>query len=89
MSVVVLFLQNIVLIYSWGLIIYIFMSWFPGARESGFGQFLGSISEPYLNIFRRIIPPLGGLDLSPIIAIFALRLALGGLIQLLLLLGLI
>lgn len=89
MSVVVLFLQNIVLIYSWGLIIYIFMSWFPGARESGFGQFLASICEPYLNIFRQFIPPLGGLDLSPIIAIFALRLALGGLISILRMFGLV
>lgn len=89
MSVVALFLQNIVLIYSWGLIIYIFMSWFPGARESAFGQFLAGICEPYLDIFRRIIPPIGGLDLSPIIAIFALRLALGGLLQVFRMIGLL
>lgn len=89
MGIVALFLQNIVTIYSFALIIYIFMSWFPGARESAFGEFLGGITEPYLNIFRQIIPPIGGLDISPIIAIFALRLALGGLLQLLNLIGLI
>lgn len=89
MSIVALFLQNIVTIYSFALIIYIFMSWFPGARESAFGNFLAGITEPYLNIFRRLIPPIGGLDLTPIIALFALRLALGGLLQLLHLIGLI
>ena len=36
-------------------------------------SFLAPITDPYLNIFRSIIPPLGGLDLSPIIAIFALQ----------------
>lgn len=39
-------------IYSWALIIYILMSWFPGARESGVGEFLGKITEPYLEPFR-------------------------------------
>jgi YggT family protein len=35
--------------------------------------FLRDVSEPYLSIFRRFIPPLGPLDLSPIVAIFALN----------------
>jgi YggT family protein len=35
-------------------------------------RFLYDVCEPYLRIFRRILPPLGPLDLSPIIAIFAL-----------------
>ena len=34
-------------IYMYALIIYILMSWFPGARESTFGEFLGRICEPY------------------------------------------
>ena len=36
--------------------------------------FLRDVCEPYLSIFRRFIPPLGPLDLSPIIAIFLLQL---------------
>lgn len=43
-------------IYSWALIIYILMSWFPGARESGVGEFLGKITEPYLEPFRENHP---------------------------------
>ena len=35
--------------------------------------FLREVSEPYLRIFRRFIPPLGPLDLSPIVAIFVLQ----------------
>jgi len=56
------------------------MSWFPGARESSFGEALGRICEPYLEIFRRFIPPLGMIDLSPIVAILVLSLASNGLI---------
>ncbi len=35
-------------------------------------RFLYDVCEPWLRLFRRILPPLGPLDLSPIIAIFAL-----------------
>ncbi len=52
-------LQTAFQIYMYALIIYILMSWFPGARESSFGEFLGRICEPYLEVFRKIIPPLG------------------------------
>ncbi|KAB8138667.1 YggT family protein [Gracilibacillus oryzae] len=66
--------------YSYAIIIYILMSWFPGARESSIGRMLGSIVEPYLEPFRKIIPPIGGMiDISPIVAIFVLRFAMMGL----------
>ncbi len=68
-------LQTAFQIYMYALIIYILMSWFPGARESSFGEFLGRICEPYLEQFRRFIPPLGMIDISPIVAIFVLRFA--------------
>jgi YggT family protein len=61
--------------YSYALIGYILMSWFPNARETGIGKFLSKICEPYLEPFRRIIPPLGMIDISPIVAIIALNLA--------------
>jgi len=69
-------------IYSWALIIYILLSWFPGAKESTFGDFLARICEPYLEPFRRFIPPLGMIDISPIVAILALKLATNGLVSL-------
>ena len=36
-------------------------------------EFLRSVCEPFLGLFRRFIPPLGPLDLSPIVAILALE----------------
>lgn len=89
MDVLVLFLGNVVMVYTYALIIYIFMSWFPGARESRFGELLGYVTEPYLEIFRKIIPPIGMIDFSPIIAIFGLRLAYSGLLAIFSMFGLI
>lgn len=59
-------------IYSYALIVYILMSWFPGARESNFGLTLSRLCEPYLEQFRKFIPPLGMIDISPIVAIYVL-----------------
>jgi len=41
--------------------------------------FLRDVSEPYLGLFRRFIPPIGPIDISPIVAILVLQLV-GGLI---------
>ncbi|WP_404800814.1 YggT family protein [Guptibacillus algicola] len=76
-------LAQVLQIYSWILIIYIFMSWIPNARESSIGQMIARVAEPYLAPFRKIIPPIGGmLDISPIVAIFALQFAQYGVIAL-------
>lgn len=75
-------LTQLISLYSWALIIYILLSWFPNARESAIGQFLARICEPYLDPFRKIIPPIGMIDISPIVAILVLRFATSGLAQL-------
>jgi YggT family protein len=75
-------LSNLIQIYSWALIIYILMSWFPNARESAIGQFLSRICEPYLEPFRRFVPSIGMIDISPIVAFIVLNLAQSGLYQL-------
>lgn len=57
------------------LIIRIFLTWIPNIDwyQQPFG-FLRSITDPFLNIFRGIIPPIGGvLDISPILAFFMLQ----------------
>ena len=68
-------------IYSFLLIIYILMSWVPSLRETKFGVFVGKIVEPYLSFFRQFIPPLGMIDISPIVAIFALRFISSGVVN--------
>lgn len=71
-------------VYRYLILGYILMSWFPNARESSIGQFIGRIVEPYLSIFRRFIPPIGGmLDISPIVALFALHFIMLGVLELL------
>ena len=48
-----------------------------GLPQSRFGNQLSSVSaitDPYLNAFRGLIPPLGGIDLSAILAFLALNL---------------
>jgi YggT family protein len=72
-------LKSLINFYSYALIAYILMSWFPNAKESGIGQFLARICEPYLEPFRRIIPPLGMIDISPIVGILVLNFAIMGL----------
>ncbi len=74
-------LQNIILalinFYSILIVIYVLMSWIPrGAARivEDIRSVLASICEPYLGIFRRFIPPLGMVDISPIVAILVLEL---------------
>nr|WP_094093562.1 YggT family protein [Paenibacillus physcomitrellae] len=67
-------------IYYFMIIIYVLMSWLPNVRESFVGEWLGKLVEPYLSVFRRFIPPIMGMiDISPIIALIALRYAVLGL----------
>ena len=66
------------LLFWYGIAIFarIIMSWFPvspgGAMSSVF-SFLYSITEPVLGPLRRTIPPIGMLDISPIVAFIGLR----------------
>jgi YggT family protein len=66
------------LFYSYTILLFvrIVLSWFPSWRFYTWVRFISFCTDPYLNLFRRILPPLGGvMDLSPILAFFALRLA--------------
>ncbi|MEM9149419.1 MAG: YggT family protein [Cyanobacteria bacterium J06639_14] len=66
-------------IYSILLLIRILLSWFPNV--DWFSQpfaTLSQLTDPYLNLFRSIIPPLGGMDFSPILAFLVLNLLSGG-----------
>ena len=53
----------------------ILSSWFPSHWQGHrLVRFLAFYTDPYLNFFRRFIPPIGGvLDLSPILAFLALK----------------
>ena len=60
--------------YTGFLIVRIIGSWFPRFAGHKLMRFVAFYTDPYLNIFRRIIPPIGGmLDLSPLLAFFGLQ----------------
>lgn len=78
-------------IYFWLIIIRIIFSWIQVSRTSNeflsqFESFVYTITEPYLGLFRSFIPIVslggGGLDLSPIVALFVLQLIKGVIINL-------
>lgn len=74
------FIGTLAQIYQYMIIAYVLLSWIPNARTSFIGELLARFVEPYLSIFRRFIPPIGGvLDLSPIIAIIAFQFIIQGL----------
>lgn len=64
-------------IYYYLLVANILMSWVPGIRDSQIGYWIRFVTEPYLSIFRRFIPPIGGtLDISPIAAFLVYNFAI-------------
>jgi YggT family protein len=74
-------LQELISLYWWIVIIAVVMSWLvafgvvntfhPFAR--GVVRFLDAVTEPVFRQVRRIIPPIGGLDLSPLIVLILLE----------------
>ena len=62
------------LTYTFLLFIRVVGSWFPAIAYSKFMRFVAFYTDPYLKLFRRIVPPIGGvLDLSPMLGFFGLQ----------------
>jgi YggT family protein len=81
MNVLVFLLQVLaqtLSIYLLVLLVRVLLSWFPNLDWSNpVLSSVSAITDPYLNVFRGLIPPIGGLDLSAIVAFLALQLAQG------------
>ena len=67
-------LSTFLQIYVALMIFRVLLSWFPNINwyDPPF-SILSQLTDPYLNLFRSIIPPLGGIDFSPMIAFFVLQ----------------
>lgn len=62
-------------VYEVLIVVYCLMSWVPSTGTSLMADLRYALSvlvEPYLGFFRRIIPPFGMVDFSPVVAILAL-----------------
>lgn len=68
-------LNSLLTIYSWAIIIRVLLSWVSPDPFNPIVQFLVRVTDPYLELFRRIIPPIGMMDISPIIALVVLQVA--------------
>ena len=61
-------------LFSYLLLIRVLLTWFPGVDwNNGVLSALSSLTDPYLNIFRGVIPPIGGFDISSILAFLLLN----------------
>lgn len=67
--------ENIFKLYLLLLIVYAVLSWVPSLRGR-WSDYLAMLVEPVLVPVRRIIPPLGGLDLSFLVVFFVLTIVL-------------
>ena len=74
------YVQTLALVYLVLIFIRIILSWIPRIPYNRWLmaglKFVSDVTDPYLNLFRRILPPVrmgpGALDLSPIVATFVL-----------------
>jgi len=65
---------NFLGIYQGILTLRILLSWFPQAQSVSLLQPVFTVADVYLNLFRGVVPPIGGIDISPIGAFFVLNL---------------
>ena len=72
--------NNIIVFFIWAIILSALMSWLIGFNIVNINNkmvyiiadFLNRLTEPFLSPIRRILPNLGGIDLSPVVLILLL-----------------
>ena len=80
MSMIILFIVRLLDIYIWAIIATVLMSWLVAfevlnlrnkwARK--FYEFMNAVTQPPMNFVRRYVPPIGGIDLTPMVVIFGI-----------------
>ena len=69
------FVHVFIYVYILVIFVYVLTSWIPlpySPTLSRVQRFLYDVCNPYLRLFRRVLPPLGPLDLSPVLAVVVL-----------------
>ena len=59
--------------YSISIFVYVILSWIGQGGYNPIASILSELNEPLLRPFRRILPPLAGLDLSPLLALILIQ----------------
>lgn len=75
MGFLIVILTTAINCYSMVIVFWVVLSWFRTAHKTvnDIYKVLDKIVAPYVNIFRKIIPTVGGLDFSPMIALIVLQ----------------
>ena len=68
------FIQNAATIYSWILVAFALLSWFPNAYDTALGRLLTSLVKPILQPLRRLPLGIGGIDFSVWVAVILVHL---------------
>jgi YggT family protein len=68
-------------LYSLVVLAAVVISWVRADRRHPFVQLISNLTEPALAPIRRLIPPAGGVDFSPLVLLIALRLLRGVLVS--------
>ncbi len=72
---IAVFVSRLFYFYQILILVWCILSWIPLPQNGVLQGIIGAIDtlvSPYINLFRRFIPPFGGLDFSPIVAIIVL-----------------
>jgi len=72
MPLIVYFADRLLMVLIYLIVLGAILSWFPSSRGHAITRFIQSVTNPLLAPFRAIIPALGGIDFSPVIAMLLL-----------------
>ena len=72
-DIIITFISLLGTALSFAIIIRALISWIMPAEGSGFSRVLVDVTEPILAPIRRILPPVGGIDFSPLLAIILIQ----------------
>ena len=67
-------LETLIDVYVMIILARVVLSWLPVDRDQPWARFIVDVTEPTVGPIRRILPPLGGLDFSPLVAMLLLQL---------------
>ena len=67
-------LRTLIDLYALIILVRVVLSWLPVDRDQAWARFIVDVTEPLVGPIRRILPPFGGLDFSPLVAMLLLQL---------------
>ena len=70
-------LVRLIDLYSLIVLVAVILSWIRVDRRSPFVRIVHALTDPVLEPIRRAVPPMGGLDLSPMLLLFGLQIVKG------------